>query len=152
MTRNEIMGVQLGQATQKLQTLAGGVMGGTIPLPLTQEQLNSATSSYQPTTEDNVKHTNTPDFWGMAGLVYKPITKLDISSYGYYYGSQTLVGLNGDAKVDSKFILNLKVAYKPIAKTEVYVNAKNLLNNTSNEFAYMDEIGGIYMVGMRFNF
>jgi iron complex outermembrane receptor protein len=152
LSRNDISRQQLGQAGAGVTQLVGGIMGGTID-PSNPDNLVPITSNWQPTDlKDDVKHESTPAFWGMAGLVYRPTSKWSIASDGYYYSEQTLGNINGTYNIDSKFILNSKIGYKPIAKFEVFVNARNLLNDKTTEFAYMDEIGGIYLVGVRFDF
>lgn len=140
INRNGIIIQQLTEATAKIPSaIAAG-----------KEQV---TSAYKPTDlTDNVEHENTPTFWGMVGLIYKPTTKLTFSSYGYYYSEQTMKNINETINVSQKFILNFQAGYKPTKKTELYLNARNLLNDKSEEFAFMDEIGGIYMLGLRFEF
>jgi hypothetical protein len=54
--------------------------------------------------------------------------------------------------VEPKFILNLKVSYKVWKECSVFVNTRNLLNSPKREFAYLDEIRGLYFVGMNLSF
>ncbi len=56
------------------------------------------------------------------------------------------------SKVRSKFSLNMKVGYMPSNNIELFVNAQNLFNNNLREFVYTDKIGGLYTVGVNFNF
>lgn len=152
LSRNDISRQQLGISAAALTQLVGGIMGGTID-PTNPNNLIPITSDWQPTElKNNVKHKSTPDFWGTVGLTYRPTTKWSIAADGNYYTSQTLKNINGVYNIDSKFVLNSKIAYKTCSKAEIFMNARNLFNNKSTEFAFMDEIGGIYMVGMRFNF
>ncbi len=151
-SRNDISRQQLGISAAALTQLVGGIMGGTID-PTNPNNLVPITSEWQPTElKNNVKHKSTPDFWGTVGLTYRPTTKWSIAADGNYYTSQTLKNINGAYNIDSKFILNSKIAYKTCSKTEIFLNARNLLNNKSTEFAFMDENGRIYMVGIRFGF
>jgi iron complex outermembrane recepter protein len=138
--RNDVAKMQLAEATQ---TLMSGNFDPSKPI----------SSSVQPSDQkDNVKHTNTPSFWGMAGLIYKPNSKWIISSDAYYYTKQTMESINGSFDIDSKCILNSKVGYLPSPKIEFFLNARNLLNNEKYEFGFMDEIGGLYLAGMRIAF
>jgi hypothetical protein len=80
----------------------------------------------------------------------------------YYFSDQTIetnkvndsnrLGAQGMYQVDPKVIVDLKVSYKFWKNNSIFVNARNLLNNRSKEFAYTDEIGGLYMAGINFNF
>lgn len=97
-------------------------------------------------------HKNTPAFYGMVGVLYKPIDKLSLSANGYYYTQQTMSTYAGDTKINSKFNLSLKVGYKPIDMLEIFFNAHNILNDKSREFAFTDKIPGIYSLGLNFKF
>lgn len=146
-TRNVITAKQLSLAKDALEQSIPGIMNGTI------DSNDPIVSEWQPTElQDDVKYKYTPDFWGTIGLTYRPTNKWTIAADGNYYTSQTMQNINGVYNIDSKFILNSKVAYKPCDKVELFVNARNLLNDKSTEFAFMDEIGGIYLVGLRFGF
>ncbi|HEX3009928.1 MAG TPA: hypothetical protein VHO90_20170, partial [Bacteroidales bacterium] len=54
--------------------------------------------------------------------------------------------------IEPKLLLNLKVAYKFYNNCSVYVNARNLLNDDKREFAFVDKVKGLYLVGVNFNF
>ena len=152
-TNSEIIEAQLNDAYSSFEQLAGGILYGEIPVPLDEQLANSATSYYQFTDyKDNVEHKTTPAFWGMAGLTYKPMEKLSISGYGYYYSNQTFDNQYETETVDSKLILNMQATYSPYKQFSVFINARNLLNDKSYEFPFMDEIGGVYMAGLRFKY
>lgn len=118
-------------------------------------------------TRDNIDSKTMPSFYGMLGLIYKPVSQLSVSAFGYYSAEHeysTLYSLattteNGvevtkylSEKVDGKFTCNLKVGYRPTDEFEISFNARNLFNNNSREFAYADKIGGIYSIGINFGF
>ena len=105
-----------------------------------------------PDMVDNHHHRSTPSVYGMAGLVYKPVPALDLSAYGYFYGKQSTRTLYGTETVDPKFIMNLKVGYRPVDEFEIFFNAHNLFNDNRREFVYTDRPGGIYTVGATFGF
>lgn len=102
--------------------------------------------------ENGVKHEATPTFYGMVGLIYKPITKLEISAFANYIGKRTYKLMYGSTTLNDRCTVNMKVGYKPIQNVEVFVNAHNLFNTKQREFTCSDEIGGIYTAGVTFNF
>ncbi len=108
--------------------------------------------SITPTIVNKHKHKATPSFYGMFGLVYKPLKTLNVSAYGNFISKRNYLTIFGEQQLDSRFTLNLKVGYKPIDGCEVFVNANNLFNKEKQEFAFSDELGGIYTVGVNFNF
>jgi len=103
-------------------------------------------------TESDVKHEATPSVWGTLGLVYKPIEKLEISSFGHFIGQQQFTNMYGTVDLKDKFTLNAKASYHVTKNVKVFVNARNLFNNTEREFAYMDETNGLYLVGASLKF
>lgn len=119
--------------------------------------------------QDGFENKATPRFYGMIGLVYKPTQQVNVSAFANYIGkrsyvtkySSNYVDLGPDQKADYKengtdlaqrFTINLHAGYKPLDNCEVFVNAHNLLNNKKREFIYSDEIGGLYTVGVNFEF
>jgi iron complex outermembrane receptor protein len=102
---------------------------------------------------------STPSFFGGGSVDYKPTDKLTISSTFYYFSENKLLHAKYDAikdpsvyTVDPKFIMNLKVDYKFYKNNSVLFNARNLLNDESREFAYVDKVKGLYMVGLSIHF
>ncbi len=108
------------------------------------------------------KHKATPSVYGMVGVIYKPISQLNISAYANYVGKRTYnttyseamnsagLGKSEYADLDAKFTMNLKVGYKPSDNVEFFLNANNLFNNDKREMIYCDKIGGLYTVGVNF--
>ncbi len=121
---------------------------------------------------DGFESKATPNFYGMIGLIYKPIQQINISAFGNYIGKRSFVTKYNSNYVDlppeivkaltsydengedlcQRFTLNLKVGYKPTDKVEVFVNAHNLFNNEKREFVYSDVMGGLYTIGVNFGF
>lgn len=114
----------------------------------------SLKSLLEPALSDGHKHEATPSFYGMLGLVYKPLPQLNVSAFANYIGKRTYCtkyNTKGD-ELDPRLTVNLKVGYKPSNQVEVFFNAHNLFNDKSREFVYSDKIGGIYSVGVNFDF
>ncbi|MBR2196620.1 MAG: TonB-dependent receptor [Salinivirgaceae bacterium] len=110
------------------------------------------TSAVPYTLSNGRKHKATPTIYGMAGLIYKPIDKVNVSMFANYIGSRTSETQYGTLKLDDRFTLNAKVGYAPIKNLEIFVNGHNLLNSKAQEFIYSDEIGGLYTAGLKFEF
>ena len=97
-------------------------------------------------------HKGTPSFYGMLGLIYKPVEKLEVSAFCNYIGKRTYKMAYGDFDLGQRCTVNMKVGYKPTQNFEVYVNAHNLFNTKKREFVMNDKIGGLYTVGLTFAF
>lgn len=163
LNRNEITQIQLGGPVNEvimsyqnpeinsIPTLLGAIMTEQVaPVP---ELFAPLESNWQPTEfEDGVKHKNTPSFWGMAGIIYRPTQKWNIASDAYFYGSQTYQSINGSVDIDGKLILNSKISYKATNNLNVFINARNLINDDKPEFGFMDNIGALYLAGIQFTF
>lgn len=109
------------------------------------------------TLENGHKHKATPSVYGMFGLIYKPIGTLSIATFANYIGQHEYctkyeTDKYGTCKLDNRFTVNMKVAYKPIVGFEIFFNAHNLFNTKAKEFVYCDEIGGLYTIGVNFGF
>lgn len=99
-----------------------------------------------------VKHKSTPSFYGGFSVNYVPIDKLNVYASGYYYSKQTFTNSNGTFDIDQKFTLNCKVSYKVWKDNAVFVNARNVFGSDKQEFAWMDETKGCYLVGLDLKF
>ena len=109
---------------------------------------------FNPDTEDGVENKATPNFYGMIGVMYKPIDKLNISAFANYIGERsykTKYNASGE-DLSKRLTINMHLGYKPVDNCEIFLNAHNLLNNKKREFVYSDEIGGLYTVGVNFGF
>lgn len=106
----------------------------------------------EPEMEDNHKHKATPSFYGMAGVVFKPIEKLAGSASVVWMTRREYTTNFGTKKLAPRCTVNLKVGYKPIPEVELFVNLRNLLNTEKQEFIYTDPIGGSYMAGLSLAF
>ncbi|MGQ1783507.1 TonB-dependent receptor plug domain-containing protein [Saccharicrinis sp. GN24d3] len=136
----------------QLTAIGYGLATGTID-PAEVGHVTLGSSTLMPTDlEDDVDNKATPTFWGSIGLNYKPFEKLDINSQAYFYGEQTFVNQYGTVPIDSKFLLNAKITYHAGKNISFYLNGRNILDNDQPEFGYMDNIGGLYLAGLQFNF
>lgn len=102
--------------------------------------------------EDGHKHKATPSFYGMFGLIAKPLPQLEVAAFANFIGKRTYTLKYGSEELDNRCTVNLKIGYKPTNQFELYFNAHNLLNTTKREFMYCDKIGGIYSLGVNFGF
>ncbi|WP_066631186.1 TonB-dependent receptor plug domain-containing protein [Labilibacter marinus] len=134
-----------------LSEFGAGVMGGTIDPSEVPYVIASTTAAYPDNTqEDNYEHKATPSYFGGFSLTYRPIKKLEIFPQAYFYGDQTFENQYGTIDIDSKFLLNAKVSYKATENLTLFLNGRNILNNRSVEFAYMDETPAMVLVGLNF--
>ena len=111
-----------------------------------------STSFEQPTTTNGYKHKATPSIYGMLGLIYKPMTKLEVSAFANFMGKRTYTTGFGTNELSNRLTVNAKIGYKPVNNFEFFVNAHNLFNNKKQEFIVSDKIGGTYTFGASFNF
>lgn len=117
------------------------------------EAIGVSSSAYDtPETKDGFKSKATPSIYGSLSLIYKPISKISISTMLNFIGERTYVTKYSTEVMNPRFTIDLKAGYKATDKIEVFANARNLLNNKKREFPYMDEIGGLYTAGVLFNF
>ncbi len=112
--------------------------------------MNEQTSSIE--KENGHAHKATPSFYGMLGLIYKPVQKLEVAAFANFVGKRTYQTKYGADELDNRCTANLKVGYKPMQNFELFVNAHNLFNTKDREFTCSDEIGGVYTVGVNFGF
>ncbi len=101
---------------------------------------------------NGVKHKATPSFYGMLGLIYKPIQQLEVSAFANFIGKRTYQTKYGADELGNRCTVNMKIGYKPIQDFEFFFNAHNLLNTKGREFTHCDEVGGIYSFGVNFGF
>ncbi len=143
---------------------SGGLYGSATPPNA------SYSSAYQPGSEyyKDMDNEAVPSFWGSLEMTYKVCKKLDITAQGYYFDKYYIYSqyetdsyrqallesqgyLNYTGHIDGKFTLNAKINYKISDKVNVFLNARNLLNNEKQEYVFMDKIGGLYLAGLNIN-
>jgi len=102
-------------------------------------------------------HKNTPAFYGGYYLNAKLLSKLNVNMNGYYYAAHTQydrddkTGTNPQADISGKFLVNVKANWTLTRNVNLFLNARNVLNNRSREFYAADRSAGLYMVGMSLN-
>lgn len=129
----------------------------TVPNPTDTTGATGIMVEYYPSTNPSdstisITHKTTPQLYGGLMVNYKPFDKLNINASVYGYTYQTLVHSFEDAYIGPKIITNVKVCLKVWKDNTIYFNARNVFNNTKREFAFMDDIGGMYLVGMNLHF
>ena len=112
-------------------------------------------------TNNTVTVTNdqTPSVFGGIYINYKPVKHLNVNLNSYYMSSQNQYSFYSlmnpattSGEIDSKLILNTKVSYDLTKHINVYVNARNALNNQSREYMGADVTGILLLGGLRITF
>ncbi len=111
------------------------------------------TTNVPDSTISEMDHKATPSYYGGVSVNYLPLKKkLNIYASAYFYGEQKFLVQYGEYTIDPKVILNTKISYKVYKNHQVYVNARNLLNDDSKEYGLGDKIPGVYMLGVSLAF
>ncbi|MCW3788326.1 TonB-dependent receptor plug domain-containing protein [Plebeiibacterium sediminum] len=164
LSRNQVAGLQGAQYQPALTNdITNYYLYITGQGPYADAPNASYSSGYQPGESyyKDMDNEAIPSFWGSLSFTYKPTDKLDITAQGYYYDKyylysqyETSSNRPADPKytghIDGKFSLNAKVNYKINNNISVFVNARNVLNNDTQEYVFMDKIGGLYLAGFNF--
>ncbi len=107
----------------------------------------------------NTNHTGTPNVYGGFYMNYRFTPKLNANLSGYYFSQYDYTGFyvnfaanrnDGIVNIPAKFLLNTKVSYKLIKNLDVFVNLRNVLNQTSYEFAETDKVNFVALIGASF--
>jgi iron complex outermembrane recepter protein len=108
-------------------------------------------------TYSDQKHENTPACYGGYFIAYKMSDKFYINLNGYYFRKHTqydAIDPNGEgefSEIRGKMLVNMKINYSPIAKFNVFLNGRNLLNQDSREFFGTDKTGTTLMAGASYS-
>lgn len=165
---SQIMGEDAGSCMTKatmllLNVMAQGDISGVMEyigsevekgnVFLTDDAIGVSSNVYDnPETKDGFENKATPNIYGSLSLIYKPTSKINMSSMVNFIGKRTYATKYSTEVMNPRFTIDLKVGYKATDKVEVFANARNLLNNKKREFPYMDPIGGLYTAGVLFDF
>ena len=155
---DEIIGemtMQAGASLQQGQNIIGPTQttffqpAGFDPYP----SMLAYSSTRPGSTVAEKDHKATPSFYGGFSVDYKALKKkLRFFVSSYFYSEQELQNQYGTYDIPAKFLLNTKVSYKVYKNNALFFNARNMLNNSSAEFATMDQTQGIYMAGIDIQF
>jgi len=172
-------GAQAGaDAGVRLMTDIAKIKGGDMtPLADTIKGVYTANyTTYKDSSHTSMTNKATPTFFGGLTIDYTPVKKWNINTNFYFYSQQTMlhnkiddIGRYSDPilsnpsaynssnfsdayTVQAKITVNLKVSYKFYKENSVFVNCRNLLNNDNKEFAFLDKVGGMYLIGLNLNF
>jgi iron complex outermembrane receptor protein len=111
----------------------------------------TGTTDVTPNVTKNVKNKATPSFYGGFVLNYNYKEKLNVNTSGYYTSKQEFYSKYGSQNIESKMVLNLKVGYNITSNVTLFGNIRNILGE-QREFAYMDNIGTLYLAGITINY
>ncbi len=151
----------------------GGGDYSPLPQASNTKDYSAGYKTYGDSSNVSMTHKGTPSFYGGLVADYNFKKKLNFNTSFYFYGKQTMLHnkidelgqytpeyISNPAAYDAsdaytiqpKFIVNLKISYKFWKDNSVFVNARNLFNSTEKEFGFMDEVKGLYLAGVSFNF
>jgi iron complex outermembrane recepter protein len=151
--------------------------GDLSPLANPHKEYVADYSTYRDSSTVSMDNKSTPSFYGGLTLNYTALEKkLNVNTSFYFYTRQKLamnknnyIGRYSPAYVNNqdqynpalfedaytiepKLNMNLKISYKVWKDCSVFINARNILNNKHREFAFLDDVKGLYMLGMSLNF
>ena len=114
------------------------------------------------------KHEQTPDYYGGLILNIKPVSRLNLNTHCYYYGSQVfdhedyifsvpfqpgiVISSLHNMDIESKILINLNATWHLTSKIDLFINARNISGADSQEFGFADNIGSLYLAGLRFEY
>lgn len=111
----------------------------------------SRSETAEPVWRDGHVHKSTPSFYGMAGVVVKPVRQLDVAAYANFVGRRTYATAYGTERLADRLTINAKVDYRPVESLAIFVAADNILAQRRREFVYSDKIGCSVTAGVRLN-
>ena len=153
-------------------------ISATLSMSVNQKLLLKVFGTYQQTQlQDHItilkervdqEHKNTPSFYGGFTAMYLPTSKWELFLGSYFYGSQIYNRYyrplsnnpedvaramnNAQDEINSKIILNTRIAYKIWKDSRVFIEGKNLLMDESREFGFGDKSVGLFFVGASLGF
>jgi iron complex outermembrane receptor protein len=95
---------------------------------------------------------NTPQIYGGMTLNYTGLMgRLNANVQLYFYEQHQLNTMYGNQVMPARTLLNLMLSYKVWRESRLFLNARNLLNATQKEYAFADDVSGMYLLGLRIN-
>lgn len=99
---------------------------------------------------DDYYHKATPAFYGGVNCNYKPITKLNVNINAYILSHQELTfGTYFTEQADANILLNTTLTYEISKGISLFLNGRNLMDNSYRQFAFADKIGASYFIGTK---
>ena len=75
------------------------------------------------------------------------VNSLNLNLNSYFYSDQTFSHIFQEADISAKFILSAKVLLQVNENLSLYINGRNVLNNTTREFGFADRIESTFLIG-----
>ncbi|MGF1638209.1 MAG: TonB-dependent receptor plug domain-containing protein [Cyclobacteriaceae bacterium] len=103
-------------------------------------------------TTDEV-HGSTPSFFGGAYLNFK-LGKWNLNMNPYFMSTYQIFNINDTrndtniGKIDNLLLLNARVSYQVTNNLNLYVNGRNISNNTSRQYYGTDALGAMVLGGL----
>ena len=106
----------------------------------------------------------TPNVWGGMNIIYKPTKRLYIDLSGYYFDNYTLhsgtevslytgqVNNQKGANIKEKITINLNTTYSVTESVAVFLNARNITNQSSPEGFGSDKLATMILGGVRLTY
>lgn len=110
---------------------------------------------YNNPAQIDIEHKYTPNIYGGGEFNYAPFKRWNFNTSAYFYSKQQInytVESIPLKIIDPKFISNLRVSYQFWRDNSIYVNARNMFNTSTKEFAFADDIKGLYLIGLDIRF
>ncbi|MEM9329229.1 MAG: TonB-dependent receptor plug domain-containing protein [Bacteroidota bacterium] len=159
LTTNEIIGAMTNGAAARLQT-QGDNIGGFAPITFFEgagyepyPAILAYSSERPEATIDEADHEWTPSLYGGASLDWKGLRdKLGVFVSTYFFTEQQMRTQFGTDIIPAKSIVSARVSYKVFRDNAIFINARNLFNDSSREFGWLDEVQGTYLLGLQLSF
>jgi len=68
----------------------------------------------------------------------------------YFISDQNVFTYDGMRSINSKAIVNLRVAYNFWKEHQIFINARNLFHDNNYEFLFADQVGSELLFGLKF--
>ncbi len=98
--------------------------------------------------ERDLFHRATPSVYGGVVCNYHPEEKININANIYYYTGTEYFNIDGITPVKGKLVSNLKASYQLNKKFQLWMNMRNLFSD-QKEFAFADDVNGLYLLGLQ---
>lgn len=97
---------------------------------------------------DSKIHKSTPAFTGGFNINYRGDSKISANTDVYFLSTQDVFTYDGMKRINAKAIVNLKLGYNFYGDHQIFINARNLLQNDDDEFIFGDRVGAEFLLGV----